>query len=448
MAAKLMFVMVLIGLIVIKGRATLGEGNEGIDKAEIELGERLFNDDRFCSPRGDLRNSCSSCHMTDQSPEGARAFTDFLTRSWVPWRAADPRRDGFRNAPTIFDLADAPRLHYDGEFTSLEDLARGTLTGRSMGWLAGEETGAIEYCYAVLMSDKGQGNSPSYRTQFNSVYRADIAGLGGKRVVELASKSLAEYMRTLRTGRNTPYDQFARANGLPAGLAAKEKPKEYSARLLAELIDLERAGKLKSIPGFNEQAIDGLKLFMRTEGDRAGNCAVCHTPPLFTDFSFHNVGVSQAEYDSVHRDGSFARLAIPAADRAIRPVAGFKETPRSDRPEYADLGYWNFVDLGGPERRAGESADDLLRRMIGAIKTPTLRNLAYSYPYMHNGMFPTLEDAIGEILEMSELSRAGKVRSADPELAKIMLRESDIAPLRAFLRTLNDDLDRRYRNKH
>jgi len=67
---------------------------------------------------------------------------------------------------------------------------------------------------------------------------------------------------------------------------------------------------------------------------------------------------------------------------------------------------------------------------------------------MHNGMFPTLDDAIGEILEMSELSRAGKVRSADPELAKIMLRESDIAPLRAFLRTLNDDLDHRYRNKH
>src|SRR5215510_12802000 len=246
-AAKAIMMLLAMVIFVTKGRPTRGESFAPADSAQIQLGVRLFNDDRFCSPRGDLRNSCSSCHMTDQSPEGARAFTDFLTRSWVPWRAADPRRDGFRNAPTIFDLADAPRLHYDGEFTSLEDLARGTLTGRSMGWLAGEEAGATEYCYAVIMSDKGQGSSPSYGRQFNSVYRADTAGLGAKRVVELTSKSLAEYMRTLKTGRNTPYDQFARANGLPAGLAAKEKPKEYSARLLAELTDLERADKLKSV---------------------------------------------------------------------------------------------------------------------------------------------------------------------------------------------------------
>jgi len=49
---------------------------------------------------------------------------------------------------------------------------------------------------------------------------------------------------------------------------------------------------------------------------------------------------------------------------------------------------------------------------------------------------------------MSELSRAGKVRSADPELARITITPSDTAALLAFLRTLNDDLGRRYDTKH
>src|SRR5262249_47698291 len=280
-----------------------------------------------------------------------------------------------------------------------------------------------------------------------SAYDADIMTIGAKGMLGLASKSLAAYMRTLRSGRNTPYDQFIRANGLPTGPEAKEKPREYAAKLAAALAAIKKAGQLKSIGGFNLQAIQGLKIFMRTNGDGAGNCVVCHLPPLFTDFAFHNIGVSQADYDSVNGEGSFAKLVVPGADQARRPAVLFKETPRRDKPGYADLGYWNFVSLNGPERLPGESADALLRRMIGAIKTPTLRNLAYSYPYMHNGAYPTLEDAIGEIIDLSELSRAGKVRSGDSELPKITITQSDAAALMAFLKTLNDDLDRKYHAK-
>src|SRR5215831_1646413 len=140
--ARLALLFGALGLLAAAIQVTAGQGRPVVESAELQLGTRLFNDDRFCSPKGDLRNSCSNCHMTDQGPEGPRAFTDFLTKSWVPWRTGDPRRDGLRNAPTIFDLSDAPRLHYDGEFSSLEELARGTLTGRSMGWLPGEESDA------------------------------------------------------------------------------------------------------------------------------------------------------------------------------------------------------------------------------------------------------------------------------------------------------------------
>jgi cytochrome c peroxidase len=433
-----------IGLLLIAGWTTTAGVHGIVDSSEIRLGARLFDDDRFCSPKGDLRNSCSSCHMTDQSPEGPRAYADFLTRSWVPWRTGDPRRDGLRNAPTILDLADAPRLHYDGEFTSLEGLAIGTLTGRSMGWLPGEESQAADHFYAAVLADRGHGVDPSYKTQFRVTYNADISGLDSQRVIELAGRSLAAYIRRLKSGRNTPYDRFISDNGLPAAPALKEKPREYAARLLASLSAVESGSQLKRVAGFDQRAIDGLKIFMQTEGSAAGNCVVCHVPPLFTDFSFHNLGISQAEYDVVHGDGSFAKLTIPEGEHAQRPMLQFKETARQDRPGYADLGYWNFVNVKGPDRLPGESADDLLRRMIGAIKTPTLRNLAYSYPYMHNGVYPTLDDVVGEIIDMSDLSRAGKVRSADPELSRINISRSDTAVLLAFLKTLNDDLDRRY----
>src|SRR5215470_5057580 len=94
--------------------------------SQIRLGLRLFRDARFSSPLGDLQNSCASCHLLDQDPQGMRAHTDFFSRSWVPWRAADPRREELRNSPTILDAALMPRLHFDGEFGSLEELAKGT----------------------------------------------------------------------------------------------------------------------------------------------------------------------------------------------------------------------------------------------------------------------------------------------------------------------------------
>ena len=42
-----------------------------------------------------------------------------------------------------------------------------------------------------------------------------------------------------------------------------------------------------------------------------GTVSFGHVPPYFTDNSFHNLGISQVEYDRVHGDGAFQKLAIP-----------------------------------------------------------------------------------------------------------------------------------------
>ena len=412
--------------------------------AQVRLGLRLFREARFSSPQGDLQNSCASCHLLDEDPQGMRAHTDFFSRSWVPWRGADPRREGLRNAPTILDSALMPRLHFDGEFGSLEDLVKGTLAGRPMGWLPGEEEQAFDRVYGIILKDTAEGpdRAGNYRSDFKAAYGVDPADLGKGEVIERAAKAIADYIRTQNSARTTAYDRFVRANGLNAQPTQGEAPKVFAERLLGNVAALERKHTLK-LPGeFGSAALKGMKVFFRTNGaGSTGNCVACHAPPLFTDFSFHNMGISQSEYDRVNGDGSFAELAIPGAADAHRPSIQFREIPSKRKPEFADLGHWNFVDLKtSPLRRGGESDDQFLQRMVAAFKTPTLRNLDFTQPYMHTGGFTTIESALAELIRLSELARAGRVRSGDDELTRIKITDADIPSLVAFLKTLNEDL--------
>jgi cytochrome c peroxidase len=427
----------------LKGRAFNGPVSS---PNEAELGKRLFKEERFSTARGDLPASCSHCHLFDEDPQGFRAHADFLAQSWVSYRLGDPRRNELRNSPTLFDVGKMPRLHFDGEFGSLEELVKGTLSGRPMGWLPGEEEQAFEQIKRVVLSDEGspETREDSYRSQFKAIYGVNVATLDRRELIDWVARAIAGYMRTLNSDRKTPYDSFIEINRLPSEAAPGEEAKAFAKRLLKGVSDLEANGTLKLAMGFDAAALAGLKLFFASDGERsAGNCVVCHAPPLFTDFSFHNIGISQAEYDGVHGSGSFAELAIPAAATAKRPSAQLRETPTSRKPGEADLGHWNFAELKkSPLRGSAESDDDFLNRMIGTFKTPTLRNLAFSQPYMHNGAYVTLEAAVEEIVRLSKLAREKKVRSADEELVNVTITDRDIAPLISFLNTLNSNLTR------
>lgn len=399
-----------------------------------KLGERLFREEGFTAPNGDFSTSCRTCHLFDEDPQGQRAYSDFFNRSWAPFRTQDPKRSVSRNAPGLYDVALMPRLHWDGEFASLEELVLGTFSGRPLGWLPGEEAQAFTRLRAVLLRENGA--PPTYAQQFRHAFNVELAQLPEAELQKLVARAVADYLRTFRTRLAAPYDEFLRANQL-TDLANNPKT---APQFLAELE--RRAATLRFVAGFDAAALRGLRVFFRTTGSSSvGNCVACHTPPLFTDFAFHNLGFSQLEYDQVHGAGQFAKLAIPNAATAQRPAARFRETPTRAKPGEADLGFWNFVDLKNAAlRRAGETEDELLQRMIGAVKTPSLRHLAYNAPYMHTGAYTELDEALREIQRLSELARAGQIRSADAELAKIRLGEPDIAALVAFLKALNEEL--------
>ncbi|MEK6299629.1 MAG: cytochrome c peroxidase [Acidobacteriota bacterium] len=437
--------LIAIASSVLLGFAALAQSQTpGNASAEARLGGRLFHDDRFSSPSGDLMNSCSSCHLFDEDPQGIRARADFFSRSWVPFRMEDPRRDALRNAPAIFDSALMPKLHFDGEFDSLEALVKGTLSGRPMGWLEGEQARAFDRVRQVVLNDSATSNGESYRSQFKGVYAVSVETLSPDQVIDLVAKAISAYIRPMKSERSTPYDHFIAANKLDAAPKAGEDAREFGTRTLARIAALEASREIKLAAGFDAAALKGFKTFLTTSGaPSVGNCVACHLPPLFTDFSFHNIGVSQSEYDHVHGEGSFGELDIPVAARAARPSPQFRETPVVRKPGWADLGHWNFADIKkSPLRKTNESDEQFLQRMIGTFKTPSLRNLDFSPPYMHTGGFSTIESTLAELMRLSEMARAGKVRQSDEELAKIGISEADIAPLAAFLKTLNEDLNK------
>jgi cytochrome c peroxidase len=286
---------------------------------------------------------------------------------------------------------------------------------------------------------------------------------------------------------------FLETNRLPQAPDSNESPLDYSRRLLQLINSRESAGTLQFVVSnpnrtdgrfqfhtqpfsFGAQELAGLKMFLAEPAARSaspaelaagkiGNCIACHAAPNFTDFKVHNTGTTQKEYDAIpgHGNGAFMNLAIPAlAARTAddlpateqHPTAGerFRAVPAAGTT-FTDLGLWNVFanpDMPEPQEKIRNilcddeqpclvSQSDLLNRAIARFKTPGLRDLGHSAPFMHNGQFDTLDDVLEFYLEMSDLAREGTLRNGADQLQGIALRENDIALLVAFLKTLNED---------
>lgn len=214
-----------------------------------------------------------------------------------------------------------------------------------------------------------------YRQAFGTAPEAD-----DERVAVNAAKALAAFQETLISAP-TPFDGFR------AAMAANQPvPAEFSA-----------------------EAQRGLKLFV---GE--GQCAVCHFGSGFTNREFHDIGIPYAV-----RPG----LVDPGRHLGIRRLRDSRYTllgPFSDDPARST----------GTETRHV----DLLHRNWGEFRVPSLRNLAHTAPYMHNGSLATLRDAVRHYSELNE-----ERLHADGEklLRPLNLSDAQIDALVAFLLSLS-----------
>ena len=156
-------------------------------------------------------------------------------------------------------------------------------------------------------------------------------------------------------------------------------------------------------------ALRGFQLFVGKAG-----CAACHTigndHALFTDHDYHNTGIGAAGARA--RDGALKVEIAPGA-------YGFVERNDLDavsEPAEPDLG--RFEVTGAPSDR-------------WAYKTPSLRDVALTAPYMHDGSMATLAEVV------AYYNRGGEPNfGLDPRLRPLGLAPGEIADLVAFLESL------------
>jgi cytochrome c peroxidase len=118
-----------------------------------------------------------------------------------------------------------------------------------------------------------------------------------------------------------------------------------------------------------------------------GQCADCHAPPLFTDSDFHNLAVPNGGFETPAKFPFNAEICngIRADADPGRGEVAFLRTSCSD---------------------------------LGKFKTPTLRNLSDSGPYMHNGVFATIADSVAHFEKLALGTAAPVVGRTDPLVAK------------------------------
>jgi cytochrome c peroxidase len=461
--------------------------------------------------------NCRSCHFVTEfegvAGAGNRTYSDFTTRSPLPRMQPNGFDHTPRNAMQMVDSFTARSgplfLHFDGEFASGEDLVIGTMTGRNFGWLPSEYNEAIAHIAQVIREDDGSGqlaadrlDGLSYAVIFKGTdpritsdlllpasQRLDVSTATDMQIVNEVALCISTYMKDLLFQRDefgryigSPYDNFLRVNHLPQAPLAGETKAAYNQRLYEQVLALKNPIYVTPADGafqyhaqpyeFGALELQGLKIFLASAAAgatdaHAGNCAACHQAPDFSDFVFHNTGVSQEEYDAANGAGAFMRLYVPTdAERlanfdAYMPASpthpnaseAFRHAAVAGHPEFADLGLWNIYlnpDVPNPQTNlkgfvcaAGKdcSADQGLASTIAQFKTPVLRDLEDSAPYFHNGSAVTFNDVIEHYITMSGLAHEGLMRNAPPEFANMSLNQDDVAALVAFLKSLTEDYD-------
>jgi cytochrome c peroxidase len=350
---------------------------------KAQLGRVLFFDSALSEPAG---QSCASCH------DPGRAFVD-PDKNAITSKGVIPPLVGSRNAPSSMYMAFSPKFRWDekealylggqfwdGRASTLEEQAKGPFVN------------PLEMANPDRKSVVAKVRRASYAPMFEQVFGKDALKDDDKAYDRIA-EALAEFQRT---------PQFAPFTS------------KYDAYL---------AGKAK----LTKQEMRGLRLFERED---KGNCAACHPskpgprgePPLFTDFSYDNLGVPR------NPDNPFYKLSA-------------KFNPAGEL----------FVDRGLGAALNKQSED-------GKFKVPTLRNIALTGPYMHNGYFRPLEGvtAFYNDRDVRPLCGSNRVSEAEAlkqkcwpapevisnvnkdELGDLKLTRREVADIVAFMKTLTD----------
>ena len=316
-------------------------------------GKALFFD---ASLSASGRQSCGTCHVPTRAFTGDPATDHGLP---VPLGGRTMDQTGFRNAPSLMYASFTPPFSLDG----------GPVGG--------------------FFRD-GRASSLAAQAQAPFVTSFEMANADAREVVGRLQDSPATLAAFVAAyGNDALSDPQTALNDMGLAIAAYET-QDDEFHPFSSKFDYYLQGHAQLTP----QEQNGLALY---NNPGKGNCTACHPSQrqsfsdhaLFTDFSFDNIGVPR-------------NWAIPANNaEAVSPIDGAPlsiallpvDVPSDAEYAYYDLGLCGpFVPaVGDANARPNLAATTSL---CGVFKVPTLRNIAVTTPYFHNGVFSGLHQVV------------------------------------------------------
>ena len=241
------------------------------------------------------------------------------------------------------------------------------------------------------------GESTSLEAQARSAATGNVAGNGDTMMMEERLRQVPEYVKRFREVFGTPWptidDAWRAISAFERTVVSRAKDVPF---------DRFMKGDAKAL---SEGAKRGLALFRGKAG-----CVQCHNGALLSDEDYHNIGVPK---NPAFEEDPLRQITL----RYQHVIRGVPESVyrKADR----DLGLFYTT-----KREADK----------GRFRTPSLRELKYTAPYMHNGAFFELEEVIDFYDE-----GGGQDANKSPLIRKLGLTDEEKEDLLAFLESLSSD---------
>lgn len=370
--------------------------------AAQQLGQRLFFETALSGPLLDRDNdgstgtlgrvgeaghvACASCHAPDENFVDTRSPHRQISLA-AQWTT--------RRTPTLLDSATHPQFNWDGR--------RDTMWNQALGVMeSAREFNASRVFVA-------QQVAALYRTEYEAIFGAmpSLAAIPVLAPEHAGCEGITEPTTCHGKPGAADYDSIAAADR-----DAVTRIAVNAGKALAAYVTQLRCGE-----GRFDKWLDGdVSALSRAEQRGAAlfvgraQCATCHTGPLLTDGTFHNVGLRPSTVATAFTDTDDRGAAVGLADAHGDPLGAdgiYSDGPRGSLP-------------------AVTAAHE------GAFKTPTLRCIANQPSFMHTAQIRTL----AEVVSFFDRGGDGVGFPGTSELVALGLSERERADLTAFLATL------------
>ena len=372
------------------------------DEASAVFGQRLFFEksyshelaiaDPALGAVGDKgKVACASCHDTTNYYTDTRSHPN-STSLGVNWTA--------RNAPSLVNVAYNQWMSWGGKYDSLWEQSA-TLCENASAF------GGNRLEYAHMLFRK-------YRADYNAIFPVPLDTALDPNASDAARFPAQGKPKASPTAADGPWEMMTAAdrdiiNTIMANVG--KAIEAYERQLVSRNAPIDKYVQ-GNYTALSPAAKRGLRLFI---GKAA--CVDCHSGSTLSDHKFHNTGIPQVGVN------------LPRVDNGR-----YDDLQKTLASAFTGAGKFSDDQPGGMAKLAGMQVTEDLK---GLFRTPMLRQVSNTGPYMHTGSLLTLEDVVQFYNWGGGTADFSGTKS--PTMVPLLLSNEEQADLVAFLSSLTGE---------